>query len=82
MSSRFKAFMKGFKEGMAESNLMICPNVNCGYKGKIQKKARGSVIIGLILCCCFLLPGILYFMFMSGYRYYCPKCRMQVSSDN
>ena len=82
MGYRTKAFMKGFKEGMAESNAMICPNVNCGYKGQIKKEARGSVIIGLILCCFFLLPGILYFMFKSGYRYYCPKCRMQVRSDN
>ena len=61
---------------------MICPNVNCGYKGEAKKTARGSTAVGLLLCCFFLLPGILYFMFKSGYRYSCPKCGMQISADN
>ena len=61
---------------------MICPNSNCGYEGKPKKKARGSFVIGLVLCLFFLLPGIIYFMLKSGYRYYCPKCGMQIANDN
>lgn len=61
---------------------LICPNPNCGYKGNPRKKARGSILVGLILCCFFLLPGILYFMFKGGYRYYCPNCGIQVGGDN
>jgi hypothetical protein len=60
---------------------IICPNPNCGYKGFPKRESRGDVLIGLVLCLFFLLPGILYFMFKSGYRYNCPKCGMQISSD-
>lgn len=63
-------------------NHIICPNPNCGYEGKVARKARGSLLTGLILCCLFLLPGLIYFMFMSGYRYYCPNCKMQIAQDN
>jgi hypothetical protein len=65
----------GYKE-------IICPNPNCIYKGIPKRQARGSFLIGLILCLFFLVPGILYFMFKSGYRYYCPKCGMQIAADN
>ena len=61
---------------------IICPNPNCGYVGPPKKVARGSCLIGLFLCLFFLLPGILYFMFKSGYRYICPKCGMQIRVDN
>ncbi len=61
---------------------IICPNPNCGYEGRPRCRARGSVLVGLFLCLFFLLPGILYFMFKSGYRYSCPKCGMQVRIDN
>lgn len=61
---------------------IICPNPNCGFKGPAQRKARGSILIGFVLLCFFILPGLLYFMFKGGYRYSCPKCGMQISSDN
>lgn len=60
---------------------MICPNSNCGYKGKPARKARGSLIVGLLLCLLFLLPGLLYFMLRSGYRYLCPNCGLQIASE-
>lgn len=63
------------------SGSMICPNPNCGYKGGRRKVARGNAIVGVLLCCFFLLPGVLYFMFFRGYRYYCPKCGMQIGAD-
>ena len=61
---------------------IICPNPNCGYHGPAKKKSRGNFLVGVILCFFFLLPGILYFMLKSGYRYLCPKCGVQVGNDN
>lgn len=61
---------------------IVCANPNCAYQGKAIKKARGSLIVGLFLCCFLLLPGVLYFMFKSGYRYSCPKCGLQMAADN
>lgn len=67
---------------LMEPDNIICPNPNCAYQGKAQKVARGNCLVGLILCLFFLLPGILYFMLMGGYRYYCPNCGMQIGTDN
>jgi predicted RNA-binding Zn-ribbon protein involved in translation (DUF1610 family) len=61
---------------------IICPNINCGYQGPARKKARGSILVGLILCLFFLLPGIIYFIIKSGYRHFCPKCGLQIANDN
>lgn len=61
--------------------MIICPNPNCGYKGPVKKKARGSRIVGVILILFLLVPGILYFLFFSGYRYYCPRCGFQIARD-
>lgn len=61
---------------------IICPNGNCGFKGEPSRKARGSLIVGMILCCFFVVPGLLYFMLRSGYRYLCPKCGLQIAADN
>jgi hypothetical protein len=63
------------------SRCIICPNPNCGYRGDAREKARGSMAVGCLLCLFFLLPGILYFIFKGGYRYYCPKCGMQIAQD-
>ena len=57
---------------------IICPNPNCGFIGQPKRVARGSCLIGLILCLCFLLPGVLYLVFMQGYRYVCPRCGIQI----
>jgi hypothetical protein len=64
------------------SREIICPNQNCGYRGPADEEPRGSLIIGLFLCCFFLIPGLIYFFLKSGYRYLCPKCQMQVGADN
>lgn len=68
--------------GSAGSKRMICPNQNCGYKGQAKKISRGSVLIGLILCLFFIIPGIIYFIFMGGYKYVCPQCGIKIDSDN
>jgi hypothetical protein len=61
---------------------IVCPNPNCGYVGPGQKIARGSTIIGILLLLCWILPGVIYFMFFSGYRTCCPRCQCQVNNDN
>lgn len=60
---------------------IICPNVNCGYEGPARRRARGSAIVGVVLLCLMVLPGVLYLIFAQGYRYYCPNCGIQVGSD-
>jgi predicted RNA-binding Zn-ribbon protein involved in translation (DUF1610 family) len=60
---------------------IICPNANCRYEGPPRKVARGSIIVGVILLFLFLLPGILYFLFMGGHRYQCPRCGMVIRSQ-
>ncbi len=71
-----------FVEGVTRMRPIICPNPNCGYRGKPRRKARGSAIVAIVLLCIFVLPGLLYMIFMSGYRYYCPNCGLQVGNDN
>jgi len=61
---------------------IICPNPNCGYRGEPKKVARGSCLIAAVLLLFFLVPGILYLMFRSGYRILCPQCGVQMSADN
>ncbi len=61
---------------------IVCPNPNCGYVGQGQKIARGSTIVGILLLLCWILPGVIYFMFFSGYRTCCPRCQCQVNNDN
>ena len=61
---------------------VICPNPNCRYQGPPRKVARGSILVALLLLCCFILPGVLYAIFMQGYRYHCPRCGLQLASES
>jgi predicted RNA-binding Zn-ribbon protein involved in translation (DUF1610 family) len=61
---------------------IICPNPSCGYQGPPNRVARGSALVGCVLCFFLLVPGILYFMLLSGYRYICPRCGLQIRADN
>ena len=62
-------------------NQIICPNVNCGYQGSPKRISRGNLLIGLLLLLFGVVPGLLYFAIMRGYRYYCPKCGLQIATD-
>src|SRR6266403_2723696 len=53
---------------------IICPNPQCGYVGPPKKEARGSLLVAILLCFLFLLPGLIYMIAMSGYNYVCPRC--------
>lgn len=59
---------------------IICPNPNCGYRGKPRKEAEGSCLITLLLLCFGILPGILYLALKGGCRHYCPKCGVQIGT--
>lgn len=61
---------------------IICPNPNCGYHGPARQEPRGSIVVGILLCMFFLIPGIFYFMLKSGYRLLCPRCGMQLANQN
>jgi hypothetical protein len=55
---------------------IMCPS--CHYIGKPNQKTRGSVFVGLILCLFYVLPGIIYFIAMRGYKYTCPQCGIKI----
>lgn len=61
---------------------MICPNPNCGYQGQPNREPRGNRAVLLVLLFLCVLPGALYALLASGYRYKCPKCGLQVAADN
>ena len=61
---------------------IICPDPKCDYEGPPRRQARGDTFTGLLLLLLGILPGTLYFALTSGYRYLCPKCGVQIRSDN
>ena len=62
------AFGSGLKPALYKCN-------NCGYHGKPKIKSRGSCVLFFVLLILFVLPGILYALWMAtGRKYSCPKC--------
>jgi hypothetical protein len=57
---------------------IICPNPQCGYIGPPKKEARGSIVVAILLCLLFLLPGLIYMAAMSGYNYIRPRCGVHI----
>jgi DNA-directed RNA polymerase subunit RPC12/RpoP len=62
----------------SKRGVIICPNPNCGYVGSPEKQARGSLVVGCLLTLIMILPGLIYFAFMSGYNYICPRCGVHI----
>lgn len=60
---------------------IICPNPRCGYVGPPRRKARGSTLLLVLLLLLWILPGLLYLLFRSGYIYCCPRCGMEIRRD-
>lgn len=56
-----------------------CPN--CGDVVKPIRKSKGSFAVGLLLCLLAVVPGVIYFIVMSGYTYTCPSCGIQTGKD-
>ena len=66
---------------MTADTEFICPNPNCGYKGKPKAEGTGSWTIAVVLMLLFIVPGLLYMMFGIGNKYTCPKCNIQVGKS-
>lgn len=60
---------------------MACPA--CHHIGPPIMTARGGscLVMGFLLLF-FILPAVLYAVFLSGYRYQCQVCRFQLACDN
>ena len=58
---------------------VMCPH--CRYVGIPKRKSKGSSIVLIILFLFFLLPGIIYLIFLSGYTYTCPQCGVKIPKD-
>ena len=51
----------------------IC--TQCGHYGRVTMKNRGSVILLLFLFLCFVVPGVLYLLYMlTGHTEHCRQC--------
>lgn len=57
---------------------IICPNPHCGYRGPPQEVKKGSTVIAVILLLLWILPGVIYLIFMNGYHCDCPACGMRI----
>jgi hypothetical protein len=57
---------------------IICPNPNCGYKGKPKVILTGSSLVSIILLLLGLWPGILYNIFCRKRILVCPKCGIKI----
>lgn len=55
---------------------IMCPN--CKYVGLPDREAKGSTILGILLCLLWVVPGIIYFIIMNGYNYSCPNCGIKI----
>jgi len=58
---------------------VMCPN--CHYIGIPKRKSKGSFLVGLFLCLFWVLPGIIYFIAMSGFKYTCPQCGVKIQKE-
>ncbi|MGE0761868.1 MAG: hypothetical protein AB7N80_01190 [Bdellovibrionales bacterium] len=60
------------KEILARSN-QFC--LKCHTTANVSKSYAGSRIILVLLLCCFILPGIIYWIYISGTKSHkCPSC--------
>ena len=57
---------------------IICPNMNCGYKGTVCRQKQRSGIVCLFLFLCGVWPAILYGFLVPEYKYSCPECKTKL----
>ena len=65
----------------SEKGSFICPNPKCSYVGEASREPKGSWGAALLLLLLGLIPGLLYCVFASGYRYTCPRCGLVLRTD-
>lgn len=54
---------------------------NCDFIGMPIKKAKGNLLVTLILFLMGGLPGMIYMLIKCGYNYICPKCGYNYKTD-
>ncbi len=59
-------------------NQIICPNVNCGYRGTGKTSGGKSLIVLILLLCLGIIPGLIYLFWPSSQHLGCPRCNMRV----
>lgn len=64
----------------ARGGYIICPNMNCGYRGQPRVEQYGSILVAVLLLLFALLPGVLYILFGMGRRTSCPVCGFCIST--
>jgi len=57
----------------------ICPNPNCDFTGVVSGERDGKLWLMIALLLLWVLPGIIYAIFTSGYIWTCPKCNLQLA---
>jgi len=67
------------KKPEKEVSDIICANTNCGYKGKPCRQRQRSTLVFVFLSVLWLLPGIVYYLLVPEYSYWCPQCKAKVS---
>lgn len=49
--------------------------VSCGTRSSGKRKAKGSMLVEIVLWLCFLIPGLIYSFWRLGSKYTaCPSC--------
>lgn len=71
-------FLKNYNKMIERQNFIICPNLNCGYRGSGVKSGGSSGCLLIILLLLGILPGILYLLFCGKPGIVCPKCGMKI----
>lgn len=54
---------------------------NCDFVGMPIKKPKGNILMTLFMCCLGIIPGLIYMIVKSGYRYICPECSYNFKTD-
>lgn len=68
--------MESFKLDLGIGKKSICSN--CGYSGKPVKESKGNILIAIILLIFFIIPGIIYIIWLlSNRKFICPQCKQQ-----
>lgn len=57
---------------------IICTNANCGYKGKPSREKQRSTLVFVFLFIMWMLPGIVYYLLVPEFKYWCPECQTKL----
>jgi predicted RNA-binding Zn-ribbon protein involved in translation (DUF1610 family) len=65
----------------ADGPSVICPNPNCGYVGRSNRKPKGNRFLLIFLLLFWLIPGIIYAVLYQGHVLSCPKCGVKIRDE-